>query len=102
MIQVYLGRPHPINWPATTGVNNINSLFGVSFIFKVPSSFDTLLCFGPAVPDGYGVCYNPLENHFKFAVSASNSNPETNAARFGESLKNTFDDIQKLLTQPKL
>jgi len=69
---------------------------------QVPSPFDTLLCFGPAVPDGYGVCYNPLENHFTFAVSASNSNPETNAGRFAEALKSTFDDIQKLLVQPKL
>ena len=61
-----------------------------------------MLCFGPAVPDGYGVCYNPLEEHLNFAVSAFNSNPETNAARFGEALKNSFDDIQKLLLQPKL
>ncbi|XP_065068504.1 carnitine O-acetyltransferase-like isoform X2 [Rhopilema esculentum] len=69
---------------------------------QVPSPHDTVLCFGPVVPDGYGVCYNPLEKQLNFAVAAFNSNPETNAGRFGESLKQSFDDIQKILLQPKL
>eukprot|EP00794_Sanderia_malayensis_P015982 gene15982-17592_t len=69
---------------------------------QVPSPYDTVLCFGPTVPDGYGVCYNPMEKHFNFAVSAFNSNPETSSARFAESLKTSFDDIRRLFHKSKL
>uniref|UniRef100_A0A8C7E6C4 Carnitine O-acetyltransferase n=1 Tax=Naja naja TaxID=35670 RepID=A0A8C7E6C4_NAJNA len=47
---------------------------------QVPAKTDCVMCFGPVVPDGYGVCYNPMEEHINFAISAFNSCSETNAA----------------------
>ena len=69
---------------------------------QVPSPCDTVLCFGPVVPDGYGVCYNPMEEHVNFTVSAFQSNPDTSSSRFAESIKASFDDLQKLLLKGKL
>ena len=67
--------------------------------FQVASKHDALLCFGPVVPDGYGVCYNPMADHINFAVSAWRSCPETDAATFAENLKQSLVDAQNVLLQ---
>uniref|UniRef100_A0A2D4FUH2 Choline/carnitine acyltransferase domain-containing protein n=1 Tax=Micrurus corallinus TaxID=54390 RepID=A0A2D4FUH2_MICCO len=57
---------------------------------------------GPVVPDGYGVCYNPMEEHINFAISAFNSCSETNAARMSHYLEQALLDMQLLLqSNPK-
>lgn len=53
--------------------------------------------FGPVVPDGYGICYNPMEAHINFSVSAYNSCAETNAARMAHYLEKALLDIRTLL-----
>jgi len=85
----------------------MDKTFSYFFHFKlsssqVPSKFDTVLCFGPVVPDGYGLCYNPREDAFNIAISAFNSNPETNTHWLGTALQETLSDMQQVLTQPKL
>ncbi|XP_063792551.1 carnitine O-acetyltransferase isoform X2 [Pseudophryne corroboree] len=64
---------------------------------QVPAKTDCVMCFGPVVPDGYGVCYNPMEDHINFSVSAFNSCAETNAARMAHYLEKALCDIQKLI-----
>ncbi|KAG8447994.1 hypothetical protein GDO86_015189 [Hymenochirus boettgeri] len=64
---------------------------------QVPAKIDCVMCFGPVVPDGYGVCYNPMEDHINFSVSAFNSCAETNAARLAHYLERALCDIQQLI-----
>lgn len=60
---------------------------------------DCLMCFGPVVPDGYGVCYNPMNDHINFAVSAYNSCKETNASRMAQAMQDALLDMRALLEQ---
>ncbi|XP_057289805.1 carnitine O-acetyltransferase-like [Hydractinia symbiolongicarpus] len=70
---------------------------------QVPAKAAAALCFGPVVPDGYGVCYNPMENRFLYAVSSYNSHPKTHSGDFGEYIAKALQDNQLLLsTQSKL
>ncbi|XP_066569268.1 carnitine O-acetyltransferase isoform X1 [Amia ocellicauda] len=66
---------------------------------QVPAKTDCVMCFGPVVPDGYGVCYNPMDDHINFAVSAFNSCAETNAARLSQALEEALLDMRALLVQ---
>uniref|UniRef100_A0A8C6M411 Carnitine O-acetyltransferase b n=1 Tax=Nothobranchius furzeri TaxID=105023 RepID=A0A8C6M411_NOTFU len=64
---------------------------------QVPTNTDSVMCFGPLVPDGYAVCYNPQADHFHFSVTAFNCCEETNAETLARTLKNTLCDLQELL-----
>uniref|UniRef100_A0ABI7XVD7 Choline/carnitine acyltransferase domain-containing protein n=1 Tax=Felis catus TaxID=9685 RepID=A0ABI7XVD7_FELCA len=64
---------------------------------QVPAKTDCVMFFGPVVPDGYGVCYNPMETHINFSVSAYNSCAETNAARLAHYLEKALLDMRALL-----
>ncbi|KAF7648958.1 hypothetical protein LDENG_00149630 [Lucifuga dentata] len=66
---------------------------------QVPSKTDCLMCFGPVVPDGYGVCYNPMNQHINFAVSAFNSCKDTDAAHLARAMENALLDMRTLLEQ---
>ncbi|XP_054544723.1 carnitine O-acetyltransferase isoform X4 [Talpa occidentalis] len=63
----------------------------------VPAKTDCVMFFGPVVPDGYGVCYNPGAAHINFSVSAYNSCAETNAAHLARSLEKALLDMRALL-----
>uniref|UniRef100_A0A8C1NJE6 Carnitine O-acetyltransferase n=1 Tax=Cyprinus carpio TaxID=7962 RepID=A0A8C1NJE6_CYPCA len=70
---------------------------------QVPAKTNCVMCFGPVVSDGYGVCYNPMDTHINFAVSAFNSCQHTNAARLAQALEDALLDIKTLLEQtPKV
>uniref|UniRef100_A0A673KGY9 Carnitine O-acetyltransferase n=1 Tax=Sinocyclocheilus rhinocerous TaxID=307959 RepID=A0A673KGY9_9TELE len=66
---------------------------------QVPAKTNCVMCFGPVVPDGYGVCYNPMDTHINFAVSAFDSCQDTNAARLAQALEDALLDIKTLLEQ---
>uniref|UniRef100_A0A8C1NV88 Carnitine O-acetyltransferase n=1 Tax=Cyprinus carpio TaxID=7962 RepID=A0A8C1NV88_CYPCA len=66
---------------------------------QVPAKTNCVMCFGPVVSDGYGVCYNPMDTHINFAVSAFNSCQHTNAARLAQALEDALLDIKTLLEQ---
>ena len=68
-------------------------------LHQVGCKTDCVMCLGPLVPDGYGVCYNPMDNHINFAVTAYNSCEETNASKFSRSLAEALGDMRKLLEQ---
>lgn len=66
---------------------------------QVPSKTDCVMCFGPVVPNGYGVCYNPMNNHINFAVSSFNACTETSAARLAQAMEGALLDMRTLLEQ---
>lgn len=57
------------------------------------------MCFGPVVSNGYGVCYNPMNDHINFAVSSFNTCKETNAARLTQAVEDALLDMRTLLDQ---
>ncbi len=68
---------------------------------QVSSKFEAVTSYGPAVDDGYGACYNILEEKLIFGLSAFKSNPETNAKQFGDHIRNALIDCQNLLYKNK-
>ncbi|XP_061673292.1 carnitine O-acetyltransferase-like isoform X2 [Syngnathoides biaculeatus] len=64
---------------------------------QVGSKTDCVMCFGPMVPDGYGVCYNPMDEHINIAVTAFNSCEETNAAKYAQTVNDALVDMRALL-----
>lgn len=69
---------------------------------QVPSKTNCVMCFGPVVTDGYGVCYNPMEDHINFAVSSFNSCRETDAGSLAEAVEDALLDMRTLLdTSPR-
>ncbi|XP_076158300.1 carnitine O-acetyltransferase b [Alosa pseudoharengus] len=64
---------------------------------QVPSNTDSVMCFGPLVPDGYAVCYNPQSDHIHFSVTAFNCCEETNSEKLAVTLESTLHDLQLLL-----
>ncbi|KAL7986421.1 hypothetical protein Chor_011587 [Crotalus horridus] len=55
------------------------------------------MCYGPLVPDGYAVCYNPLPSHINFAITAFNCCEETNATYFAKNIQDALADVGALL-----
>ncbi|XP_031553075.1 carnitine O-acetyltransferase-like [Actinia tenebrosa] len=85
----------------------MDSTYAYSLHFKistsqVPFKEETYLLFGPAVPDGYGICYNPGLKKLMFGVTTYNSNPTTNSGHFASCLQRSLDDMQLLVSKSKL
>ncbi|XP_032997589.1 carnitine O-acetyltransferase-like isoform X1 [Lacerta agilis] len=64
---------------------------------QVAARTDCVMCYGPLVPNGYAVCYNPLPTHVNFAVTAFNCCQETNAEHLAGSIRKALDDMGALL-----
>jgi len=64
---------------------------------QVPSLSDSVMCYGPAVPDGYGVCYNIYEDCFNVSISSYFTSPQTSSVIFGEHLVRTLAEFKELL-----
>uniref|UniRef100_A0A671XFA9 Carnitine O-acetyltransferase b n=1 Tax=Sparus aurata TaxID=8175 RepID=A0A671XFA9_SPAAU len=64
---------------------------------QVPANTDSVMCFGPLVPDGYAVCYNPQADHVHFSITAFNCCEETHAETLAVTLKDTLCQLQELL-----
>nr|XP_020453237.1 carnitine O-acetyltransferase-like [Monopterus albus] len=64
---------------------------------QVPANTDSVMCFGPLVPDGYAICYNPQEDHVHFSITAFNCCEETHAETLAHTLKDTLCQLQELL-----
>ncbi|XP_052440431.1 carnitine O-acetyltransferase b [Carassius gibelio] len=63
---------------------------------QVPANTDSVMCFGPLVPDGYAVCYNPQPDHVHFSITAFNCCEETNAEKLALTLERSLRDLQEL------
>lgn len=77
-------------------------LLYISGVLQIASKYDLVTCFGAVVPDGYGICYNPQSNCIRFAVTAFNSNSQTDATRMGEAVLRSFDEIGMMLSKSNL
>ncbi|TNN61848.1 Carnitine O-acetyltransferase [Liparis tanakae] len=80
----------------------MDTAYGVATHWKlrtgqVPANTDSVMCFGPLVPDGYAICYNPQADHVHFSITAFNCCEETNAETLALTLKDTLCQLQELL-----
>ena len=63
---------------------------------------DAFMCYGPVVPDGYGVCYNPHPQEMVVAITSFNSCGETRSDYFAFTLESTFMQMKELCEAEKL
>lgn len=75
----------------------VNSFLITHFRFQVPSKEEAVLVFGPVVPNGYGLCYNPQESQIIFGVSAFNCSPETDSNKMANSVRQSLIDMKNLM-----
>ena len=68
-----------------------------SLFLQVGAKHDAVMCFGPAVPDGFGCCYNPQNSRLNFAVTSFYECSDTDSDVFVNTLRSTLLDMQKLL-----
>ncbi|XP_055338487.1 carnitine O-acetyltransferase-like isoform X2 [Paramacrobiotus metropolitanus] len=61
------------------------------------SDLKSYMCYGPAVADGFGCCYNPMHDRIIAGITATRSYPGTNAKRFMETVGDTFLDMKRLI-----
>lgn len=66
---------------------------------QVASAAKAFMCYGPAVDDGYGICYNPRNDDIFLAVSAFNSCPTTSAKAMGEALRAALEAMYRILSK---
>jgi carnitine O-acetyltransferase len=64
---------------------------------KVPAKSDCVMCFGPVVEDGYGVCYNPKDKHINLVVSSFSTCQETDTGRMVQGVEAALLDMRTLL-----
>lgn len=64
---------------------------------QVASKYPAVMCYGPLVENGYGCCYNPLDDKMLFAISSMNACKETSAKRFGAAMKDCLMNMHNLL-----
>lgn len=63
---------------------------------QVACKADLCMAFGPAVTDGYGICYNPKPDKIFFSVSSFDS-PDHTVERFGDALVTSLREMSVLL-----
>ena len=63
----------------------------------MPSESTLLSSFGPVVPDGYGICYNPQKRCMLFGVSAFKKCHETNTTKFATKLFEAMRQMKCIL-----
>nr|QFF91350.1 choline O-acetyltransferase 2 [Potamotrygon motoro] len=63
---------------------------------QVPTTMDGFLFYGPVVPDGYGVAYNPHFDHIIFCISSFNNCKETSSSMFAKSVERSFKEMKNL------
>ena len=74
-----------------------NTTTQLSLLLAVPSLSDSVMCYGPSVPDGYGVCYNLYEDCFNVSISSFFTSPQTSSVVFGEHLVQTLTEFKEVL-----
>uniref|UniRef100_A0A1A8URY5 Choline O-acetyltransferase n=1 Tax=Nothobranchius furzeri TaxID=105023 RepID=A0A1A8URY5_NOTFU len=68
---------------------------------QVPTTVEMFCCYGPVVPNGYGVCYNPQSDHIIFSVSSFHESPLTCSADFVRCLVQGLLDMRDLCNRCK-
>ena len=65
---------------------------------QVPANTDAFMCYGPVVPDGYGICYKPQPGRIVFSISPFRSCGTTNSFEFSTFLEKSLRDMKELYT----
>ncbi|GAB1602931.1 hypothetical protein Ahia01_000573300 [Argonauta hians] len=68
---------------------------------QVPTTMDAFMCYGPVVPDGYGVCYNIHSDYIVAVVSSFQSHSETRSDYFCSTLESSFLQMYELCFKTK-
>uniref|UniRef100_A0A8C5NF93 Choline O-acetyltransferase n=1 Tax=Gouania willdenowi TaxID=441366 RepID=A0A8C5NF93_GOUWI len=68
---------------------------------QVPTTVEMFCCYGPVVPNGYGVCYNPQPDHILFCVSSFWENTETSSTVFIKALNEGLLEIRDVCNTSK-
>uniref|UniRef100_UPI00398EFD54 choline O-acetyltransferase n=1 Tax=Pristiophorus japonicus TaxID=55135 RepID=UPI00398EFD54 len=63
---------------------------------QVPTTMEAFLFYGPVVPEGYGVSYNPHLDHIIFCISCFNNCKETSSAMFAKAVEKSFKEMKDL------
>lgn len=63
----------------------------------MPSENTMLSSFGPVVPDGYGICYNPQKSRMLFGISAFKKCHETSTTKFASKLFEAMHQMKIIL-----
>jgi carnitine O-acetyltransferase len=71
--------------------------FHIGIYFQVAGKGNSVMCYGPVVPDGYACCYNPLGNTINFGLAAFKSGHGTDVKAFHDALMVSFDDMGKVM-----
>ncbi|PVD21630.1 hypothetical protein C0Q70_17429 [Pomacea canaliculata] len=66
---------------------------------QVGAKHNMVMLFGPAVPDGYGLCYNPQDTKIFFSVTSYHVCSETNSEKLSAAIKQSLVDMQALLNR---
>lgn len=64
---------------------------------QVKIDADAFMSYGPAFPEGYGICYNPGPTGIFFSISSSKSGQTTSASKMGEAIKRALRELRLLL-----
>lgn len=67
---------------------------------QVATTTDSFMGYGPVEADGYGASYNPKSNSIVFCLSAFWSSELTSTSKFAQSLDESLNAMQALLTRP--
>ncbi|XP_078477849.1 carnitine O-acetyltransferase-like [Lampetra planeri] len=70
------------------------------FTKQVPAHMEAVMCQGPAVPDGYGVCYNPQASRISISVTALHCCRHTHASALALAVEAAFGDMHDVLLAP--
>lgn len=67
---------------------------------QVATNTNSFMGYGPVESDGYGASYNPKSDCIIFCLSAFWSSEVTSTSKFAQSLEESLNIMQSLLTRP--
>ncbi|XP_067130229.1 choline O-acetyltransferase-like [Centruroides vittatus] len=68
---------------------------------QLPTTYDIVVGYGPAVPDGYGCSYNPLQDRILFCISSFKNDTSTDSEKFAQNLQVSLMELKELCESAK-
>ncbi|PSN43432.1 hypothetical protein C0J52_02637 [Blattella germanica] len=65
---------------------------------QVAGKGDSVMCYGPVVPDGYACCYNPMAEGINFGLAAFKLDKGTNVDDFQDALFESLSDMGEVMS----
>jgi len=93
--QLHLWAQRAMNWQIIKSIVAARFDFLLSLL-QIPTSTDSFMCYGPVVPDGYGVSYNPSDDSILFCISSFRSCPSTSSEKFRTALVKSLQQMHDL------